>query len=97
MPLAIVAVHSHLHYHLDPFRIRSVEKGHLAMYVCICNAVTDREIEAAVDAGARRLRDLRRGLGVAGRCGKCAAQAKDILQARKAELEVPFEFDAALA
>lgn len=67
------------------------------MYVCICNAVTDREIEAAVDAGARRVRDLRKALGVAGCCGKCAPQAKEILQARKAELQVPFEFNGALA
>ncbi len=61
------------------------------MYVCICNAVTDGQIKAAVDAGATRLRDLRRTLGVAGRCGKCACEAKALLQTRKAEVPVRFE------
>lgn len=49
------------------------------MYVCICRAVTDREIrEAAID-GARSVRDLRNRLGVASGCGRCAAEACAIL------------------
>lgn len=47
------------------------------MYVCICHAVTDKDIDHAVDQGSRSLRDLRSVLGVTdgcGRCGSCAHQ-----------------------
>lgn len=49
------------------------------MYVCICNAVTDRQIRAAIADGARSMRDLRRELGVCGGCGKCGPTARDLL------------------
>lgn len=50
------------------------------MYVCICKAVTDREIRQAVELGARSLRDLKESLGVATGCGKCACHARAILR-----------------
>lgn len=49
------------------------------MYVCICHAVTDRQIIAAAERGTSRLADLRRELGVPGHCGRCARCAKDLL------------------
>ena len=49
------------------------------MYVCICRAVTDREIREAARDGARSVRDLRNRLGVASGCGRCAVEARDIL------------------
>ena len=48
------------------------------MYVCICRAVTDREIRAAVEDGTRTVRGLRKQLGCAAQCGKCARQVRDI-------------------
>src|SRR5258706_15385129 len=51
-----------------------------SMYVCVCNAVTDKEIRQAIEIGASSLRDLREGLGVANTCGKCASCAKTILR-----------------
>lgn len=50
------------------------------MYICICNAVTDRDIERAVAAGATRMRDLRAELGVAADCACCAGAARCCLQ-----------------
>jgi bacterioferritin-associated ferredoxin len=44
------------------------------MYICICNAVTERQVCAAVDAGATTLRDLQAELGVATQCGCCTAR-----------------------
>ena len=49
------------------------------MYVCICNSVTDCDIREAASRGARTLKDLRRELGVASDCGKCASCADDVL------------------
>jgi bacterioferritin-associated ferredoxin len=50
------------------------------MYVCVCNAVTDREIRSAVALGVRSLADLQTTLGVATCCGRCADCARGIVR-----------------
>jgi bacterioferritin-associated ferredoxin len=50
------------------------------MYVCICNAVTDSQVRAAVDAGHDSLKALRIHLGVADECGRCSRYAADLLK-----------------
>jgi len=50
------------------------------MYVCICNAITDKQIRKAAEAGATDLWDLQRELGVATNCGSCKEMASDILR-----------------
>ena len=52
------------------------------MIVCICNAVSDREIEDAVDQGLTSLEAVRDELGVANTCGTCACEAERVLQAK---------------
>lgn len=49
------------------------------MYVCNCNAITDREIRAAASLGDVTFEDLRRDLGVASCCGKCEPAARALL------------------
>lgn len=49
------------------------------MYVCLCRGITDRQIKSAIADGARHLGHLRKQLGVATQCGKCACVAKDLL------------------
>ena len=49
------------------------------MYVCVCNAITDREIRAACDLGARTLEDLQATLGVATCCRRCSDCARKVL------------------
>jgi bacterioferritin-associated ferredoxin len=46
------------------------------MIVCVCKAVSDRHIRAAVESGASCVKDLslRTGLGTC--CGKCVPHAK---------------------
>lgn len=51
------------------------------MYICICNAVTEKQIERAVEGGACRMRDLRNTLGVASDCACCAQSARRCLKA----------------
>lgn len=50
------------------------------MYVCVCQAVTDREIHQAAKNGAKTLRDLRRDLGIGVDCGRCASCARKCLR-----------------
>jgi bacterioferritin-associated ferredoxin len=49
------------------------------MIVCVCKAVSDRQIRNAVKGGASSLRDLTRELGVGTCCGKCLPEAKAAL------------------
>ncbi len=50
------------------------------MYICICNAVTDRDIKRAVDAGACTLGCLQEALAVSTCCGQCADNATACLE-----------------
>lgn len=50
------------------------------MYVCVCKAVTEKQFNAAVHAGARNLRALRHELGITTECGRCAQFAQQCLR-----------------
>lgn len=58
------------------------------MYVCVCNAITDREIRGAMALGARTLADLQETLGVAACCGRCAESAEEVLESAPAAAAV---------
>lgn len=49
------------------------------MFICICNAITERQVQAAVAQGASSLTDLQGQLGVASCCGCCAETASEYL------------------
>ncbi|MEM7763340.1 MAG: (2Fe-2S)-binding protein [Pseudomonadota bacterium] len=52
------------------------------MYVCICQAITDRQIEKAIDAGIDSVDKLRDTLGVASCCGSCEETAAEMVATR---------------
>ena len=49
------------------------------MYVCLCKAITESQISAAVDEGADSLVKLRKKIGVADSCGSCIETAESII------------------
>ncbi len=49
------------------------------MYVCICKAVTDKQIRRAAAHGVDNLYELREALGVGSGCGTCSDMAESIL------------------
>ncbi len=49
------------------------------MIVCVCQAVSDREIKKAISDGADTMRALRQHLGVATQCGQCACAVRELL------------------
>jgi bacterioferritin-associated ferredoxin len=50
------------------------------MYVCICNAVTERAVRECAKRGACTLEDLTFQLGVGAGCGRCRDCAVEVLQ-----------------
>ena len=51
------------------------------MYVCICKAVTEKQIQQAVKSGVvESYKCLRDKTGLGTQCGKCGTEAKSFLQ-----------------
>ncbi|HEX4884264.1 MAG TPA: (2Fe-2S)-binding protein [Casimicrobiaceae bacterium] len=51
----------------------------LPMIVCVCNAVSDREIRRVIDEGAGSFEAVQRLLGVATSCGRCEDCARAVV------------------
>jgi bacterioferritin-associated ferredoxin len=49
------------------------------MFVCLCNAVTDRDIRQQAASGVTTLEELRMRTGCSDCCGQCADEAESIL------------------
>lgn len=58
------------------------------MYVCICNGITDKQINKEIKAGAKTLEDLQQNLGVATCCGNCADCANKLLKEGGSQITV---------
>ena len=50
------------------------------MYVCICNGVTDRQIQEAVANGCRSMAELTMRTGAGASCGTCMETAAAMLE-----------------
>lgn len=50
------------------------------MYVCVCNALTDRQVREARNRGATNVATVFRATGSKPECGKCVHCVRDILR-----------------
>ncbi len=53
------------------------------MYVCVCNAVTEKHVFQAVEDGAATMKALRDTLNIGSECGSCLSCAKTCLSVAK--------------
>lgn len=53
--------------------------GSLAMYVCLCNGVTERDIRQTAAAGCRSVAELTMRTGCGAGCGACLPVASQLL------------------
>jgi bacterioferritin-associated ferredoxin len=56
------------------------------MYVCVCHAITDRQIREVVDRGADSLGAVQACLPVASCCGSCEKSACELIEERVSEI-----------
>ena len=49
------------------------------MFICICNAISDREVKEAVEAGAVIWTDVHEHNGCEPNCGKCECDIVDFI------------------
>jgi bacterioferritin-associated ferredoxin len=57
------------------------------MYVCICHAITDKQIRNEVYQGAKCLKSLQKNLPVGTGCGTCVCTAQDVIDETLCELK----------
>ncbi len=50
------------------------------MYVCICHAVTEKDIQRAAEDGVCSMEMLSKYIEVSAQCGTCADYASEVLQ-----------------
>ncbi len=56
------------------------------MFVCVCHAVTDREVERAVEGGAKTREAVTRACGAGGDCGACHQTIEDMIECHEERL-----------
>ena len=49
------------------------------MYVCVCNAVTDREVKSAIEGGADTVAKVTTACAAGGDCGSCKGMIQDMI------------------
>jgi len=49
------------------------------MYVCLCHAVTKKDIELLIKKGCKTLPEIQKACGLGGSCGTCLQTAKEIV------------------
>lgn len=50
------------------------------MYICNCNGIREREVRAAIEAGAARPRDVFDRHGVRPQCAKCVCDMRRMIE-----------------
>ena len=59
------------------------------MYVCICNAVTERSIRNLVAEGYHSLNEIQALTGCSNTCGRCRDHAEAVIEAALARPTLP--------
>lgn len=58
------------------------------MYVCNCNGITQRQVRAAKEAGARKWTDVHAHFQCQPQCGGCGAEIANMLQGPDAKQSI---------
>jgi bacterioferritin-associated ferredoxin len=57
------------------------------MYVCICNAISDRQARSHTDSAGCSVAAFYRALGVKPKCGKCVPVVREMLASGSASVD----------
>lgn len=59
------------------------------MYICICNAITDKQILDAQAKDCHSIDEITKSLGVGNGCGRCIEKAEDLIIKNAAVQQFP--------
>ncbi len=57
------------------------------MLVCVCNGISDRQIDSAMAEGVSSFSSLKKELGIGNCCGQCVSFAKDMFSDKIASVQ----------
>lgn len=63
------------------------------MYICICQGVTDSQIQSAIDEGCHSVEKLSEALGVCNQCGECENDVCRLLKGKTTSSMQPPSID----
>lgn len=61
------------------------------VYVCNCNGIREREVRAAIDAGATRPADVFRKCGAQAQCARCVCEMREMIAEQRDSLKYAAE------
>jgi len=61
------------------------------MYVCNCNGIREREVRAAIAAGASRPAEIFRSCDCTAQCARCVSEMREMLQEEREVLRYAAE------
>lgn len=64
------------------------------MYVCNCNGLRERQVRAAIAAGASRPAEVFKAHGCAPRCAKCVCEMREMISDERAAAQAAARFAA---
>jgi bacterioferritin-associated ferredoxin len=50
------------------------------MFICNCNGIREREVRAAIEAGAERPAEIFRACGARPQCARCVCEMKQMIE-----------------
>lgn len=53
--------------------------GNPSLYVCNCNGIRERQVRAAIEAGASRPADVFRAQGCKVQCARCVCEMREMI------------------
>ena len=60
-----------------------IHDSRFPVYLCICNAITERQVRECARQGACSVQELESSLGVGAGCGRCRECAAELLKELK--------------
>lgn len=73
-------------------RLRQPQRGASPLvYVCNCNGIRERDVRAAIEAGARRPAEIFRSCDAAPQCARCVCDMRQMLDAQAEALRYAAE------
>ena len=60
-------------------RMTLIRQGLVSVYVCNCNGIREREVRAAIAAGASRPAEICRHKGCQAQCAKCVCEMRQMI------------------
>jgi bacterioferritin-associated ferredoxin len=61
------------------------------MYVCNCNGIREREVRAAIDAGAARPAEIFKACEAQARCARCVCEMREMIDESRESLRYAAE------